>query len=94
MEQLGEKTHALSTLIHGNLARISQLEGEKAGATGELKDAIDSLIKDKVWKIQTAIGIFWRESLSITIPVLPATITTSVPPFISGGFRGVEGWKV
>jgi len=78
MERLGEKTSELSNLIHGHLARISQLEYEKVGASGDLKYAIDLLINSKVWKIQQAIGVFWRESLGITMPILPATITECV----------------
>jgi hypothetical protein len=81
MEKLGDNTHALSGLIHGNLCRIKELENEKLGTTGELKDAIDTLIKDKVWKIQQAIGVFWRESLDIT---MPSTTTFLFHPPFSG----------
>jgi len=90
MDRVGEKVSELSNLIHTHLARISQLESEKVGASGDLKYAIDLLINSRVWKIQQAIGVFWRESLDITMPILPATITEtashSIPPFISGNF--------
>jgi hypothetical protein len=83
MDKLGAKTHELSGLIHGNISLIKSLEDQKRGASGEIKDAVDLLIKDKVWKIQRAIGTFWRETLDIT------TETTGlapcvIPPHISG----------
>jgi hypothetical protein len=83
MENLGPKTSELAALVQGKIARINQLEGEKIGATGDLKNAIELLIKDNVWKIQQAIGTYWRESLDIT---MPTTATFLTHPYISGNF--------
>ena len=78
MDKLQGKTYALSTFIHSTIARIRELEDEKRDASGELKTALELLIKDKTQRIQEAINTFWRETITIT------TIAPSYPPLFLG----------
>ena len=86
MDDLHSKMVALNSLVCSNICYIRDLESKKVGSTGNLKEAYELIIRDKLMKIQNAIGVFWRETLNL-VPApatLPATIVHSIPPFISG----------
>jgi hypothetical protein len=66
-DELTTTIQLLAEVVKESCEQIKLLKVERSGATGEVKDAYNLVIANKVWLLQTAIGTFWRETLQLNL---------------------------
>lgn len=66
-DELTATIQLLAEVVKESCEQIKLLKVERSGATGEVKDAYNLVIANKVWLLQTAIGTFWRETLQLNL---------------------------
>lgn len=66
-DELATTVKLLSEVVEESCRQIKILKEERAGTTGEVKDAYTLVIRNKVWCLQTVIGKFWRETLTLNL---------------------------
>lgn len=66
-EELVSITNDLAKVVSEVCGQIKLLKEERKDAVGEVKDAYNLVIANKVWILQTLIGTYWRETLSLEL---------------------------
>lgn len=66
-EELQSITKDLAEVVSEVCEQIKLLKEERSEATGEVKDAYNLVIKNKVWILQTLIGAYWKQTLNLEL---------------------------
>jgi hypothetical protein len=66
-EELQSITKDLAEVVSEVCEQIKLLKEERSETTGEVKDAYNLVIKNKVWILQTLIGAYWRQTLNLEL---------------------------
>lgn len=75
-DELVSITNDLSKVVSEVCEQIKILKEERSDAVGEVKDAYNLVIKNKVWILQQLIGSYWRNTLNLELD--KAEITADV----------------
>lgn len=66
-EELKSITKELADVVSEMCDQVQLLKEERADTTGEVKDAYNLVIQNKVWILQTLIGAYWRKSINLNL---------------------------
>ena len=66
-QELTSITNDLAKVVSEVCLQIELLKEERTEATGEVKDAYNLVIQNKVWILQQLIGGYWRKTLNLEL---------------------------
>jgi hypothetical protein len=66
-DELVSVTQDLAKVVSEICTQIKLLKEERKDAVGDVKNAYNLVIANKVWILQQLIGTYWRETLSLEL---------------------------
>lgn len=64
---LTETTKLLAEVVAETCKQLDLLKEERDSTTGEMKDAYNLVIQNKIWCLQRVIGDYWRKSCQLAL---------------------------
>jgi hypothetical protein len=66
-DELVSITNDLAKVVEEVCGQIKLLKEERADAVGEVKNAYNLVIANKVWILQQLIGTYWRQTITLEL---------------------------
>lgn len=77
VDELISITNNLAKVVMEVCEQIRNLKEERSTAVGDVRNAYDLVISNKVWTLQTLIGAYWRNTLNLDLDKSEELIPTS-----------------